>query len=514
MSTVSVSVLLFSMVLRVSAEMSAEQMSDEDLIAKIEENQPQKDITVQNDIFPSVIRAVHQIWPPLLYEQNANDSKTFSGYNFEVFETICDILGVKIEYVANKYQGVWAWKNPVNGTWIGMLKMLADDEADACVPGAAMTPERTEISDFTIATTHFTSTIFVQTPSRKQANIENYLQEFSLYSWGVIVATFLLCIATLILANHVIGKDNSWRNSIGIVFYAFINKSLSSDLRQTSTQTLGYQSLVFIIFCIWLMLMVIYRCQMNAVLAVSILPFPINSLSDALDLNYGVTFFKGGVIDEMFSLSPPGSPEHRAHQKYLNDDAPPLQSFDMGIQRVLDGTHVFLQKLETLRAHPAYPCEMVDVKNYKINQDIVFPFKIGHSLLPAFNEQIMKLREAGILNKLWRKYIYTGDKQCDEESGDTLGFENVLSPFFILAFGIGLSILVLILESISFPPKKSTSPLFSRRTTPEYFGWKVGQSADETLQNVMEILTLEGISNEKKIFALEAIIFRKRSTRF
>ena len=85
---------------------------------------------------------------------------------------------------------------------------------------------------------------------------------------------------------------------------------------------------------------------------------------------------------------------------------------------------------------------IVHVKNYKINQDIVFPFKIGHPLLQAFNEKILKLKEAGILKMLWKKYIYIGDKQCKEEAGDSLGYENVLSPFFILICGTALSIFV------------------------------------------------------------------------
>ena len=153
--------------------MFLEQLNDEDLYTRMTEKSRTSDQMGERIFAPPVIRAVHQSWPPLFYRPNDTGSETYSGYNFEVFETICASLGVKIEYIASRYRGVWAWKNPANGTWIGMLRMLVDDEADACIAGAAMTPERTEISDFTFATTHFASTIFVQTPSRKQANIDN-----------------------------------------------------------------------------------------------------------------------------------------------------------------------------------------------------------------------------------------------------------------------------------------------------------------------------------------------------
>ena len=225
------------------------------------------------------------------------------------------------------------------------------------------------------------------------------------------------------MAFYMMGREDSLLSSIGIVCFAFVNKALPLNLRKTRTNSFAFQCLIFVVFCTWLILLIIYRCQMNAVLAVAILPSPINSLADALDLNYGVTFFKGGVIEEIFSLSPPGSAEQRAYEKFMTDDTPPLRSYDEGVQKVLDGTHVFLQKLETMKSHSAYPCEMVEVKNYKVNQDIVFPFKIGHPLLPIFNEKILKLKEAGILNKLWKKYIYNQDKQCEDESGEALGFE-------------------------------------------------------------------------------------------
>ena len=247
---------------------------------------------------------------------------------------------------------------------------------------------------------------------------------------------------------------------------------------------------------------------MNAFLAVSILPFPIETFDDVMDLDLGITFFKGGIIDEILSRSKHGTAEKQAHDKYMAEGSAALATYKEGIDKVIAGTHVFLQKLETMKAHPTYPCQIVDVKGFKIIQGIVFPMRKDHPLLPAFNREILKLKESGILHKLQTKYISAGETKCDEESGDSLGFENVLSPFFILSCGVCASILIAILEVICHKGKKQNSSLDSGSSG---IRMREDSSADLhsaalTLAIVREVVNADEISDHGKIKSLKAIL--------
>ena len=159
-----------------------------------------------------------------------------------------------------------------------------------------------------------------------------------------------------------------------------------------------------------------------------------------------------------------------------------------------------------MRKEEVYPCQVTAIKNYKINHDIVLPFRKDHPLLGEFNVELMKMKQAGVLSRLERKYNDITEKKCEEESGDSLGFDNVISPFFILGCGIILSIAILVLEMRFSFPKKLTGIVSGEQKRSDWFETS-RKSCELKLRTVKEVMLAEKMNDEAKIALLKSVLF-------
>ena len=70
----------------------------------------------------------------------------------------------------------------------------------------------------------------------------------------------------------------------------------------------------------------------------------------------------------------------------------------------------------------------------------------------VLNYQILKLKECGILQRLIKDSPWDHRKSRKRESAitaGTLGFENLLFPFILLGFGIGLGVILALQERVN-----------------------------------------------------------------
>lgn len=387
------------------------------------------------------IRAVYDVWPPLFI------SPTTPMFHLELFEHICETLGLNIEYIKNPDVGVWAHKSP-NGTWRGMMSLFVRDEADICVTGASMTPERTEIADFSQATTHFRSRMFVKASTTRSLNAENYIKEFSLTVWFLIVVTLIG--SSLVLYMILFGLGNSHSTSslkaMEAVYRAVLQKSTVFKKKSAALNVSIFSLLMFT-----LVVFSVYKCQMNAFLAVVFLTPPVRSLQDALDNGMTVAYVQGGVIEEIFSKSPEGSDRYQAHQNRLTNPLATITNLSDAILHLDSSDYALIQKIETMIHSELYPCSIIDVPDFEIKNPIVFPFKRDSAFLEPFDEQITLMKQSGLLQRLYKKHLERTLPECEEASGAVLGFANVITPFGLLAAGVVIGLAVALMETILAP---------------------------------------------------------------
>nr|AWT23321.1 IR14 [Hycleus phaleratus] len=132
------------------------------------------------------------------------------------------------------------------------------------------------------------------------------------------------------------------------------------------------------------------------------------------------------------------------------------KSNDDGVKRVLSsrGAYAFLMESSTIEYEMARHCELVqvghwlDTKGYGIAMPTNAPYRTG------LNQAILELQEIGKLQELKQRWWEEKNRNSDdckvvEESGDEtaeLGLDHVGGVFLVLACGIGVALVIAILE--------------------------------------------------------------------
>eukprot|EP00095_Tigriopus_kingsejongensis_P010941 maker-scaffold234_size243041-snap-gene-1.25 protein:Tk10941 transcript:maker-scaffold234_size243041-snap-gene-1.25-mRNA-1 annotation:"hypothetical protein Y032_0887g2867" len=386
------------------------------------------------------ITVVYDIWRPLF------ESPGKPGYHEDLLNLIATDLGLHIRYIPNPYPGIWGKKLP-DGSWTGMLALLANGQADICVSGAIMTPERDEIIDYTTPTANFRTMLFIGMAKAQNLNLENYNQEFTATTWlaiGVGIGGSWLVLSGLI---HVHQGSASLREAASLAFEIVLRACLQkgTSILKTS-RSLKVGMLTFLLFA--MMTFNVYKCQMNAFLAVIFLESPIKTLLDAYQADLDIGYFNGDAIEEFFANSPPGSLAYRIHQKRLDSPRSQVTSYAEGLANLREGDYAFLQQYEAMIKEDGYGTDFLEAEDFAMRTDVVMPVKKNSIYLEAFNEQILKYMQNGVLEKLTRKYLKDASEVQNTRlvSATRLGLTNVVTPFLLLAGGILIATTIVALE--------------------------------------------------------------------
>ena len=398
------------------------------------------------EVSGTTIRAIYDQNPPIF---EYKEYGTLTGYNADLFQIICNTLNLKFKLVRNRYPGNWGIRL-ANGSWTGMLHMLEHAEADIFIGGASITQDKAAIVDFSLAIGKERYMMFIRTPSNEAVNVANYVNEFGPFIWILVVATWIILIVGVSL--HIKFASQSSQNIVSVVstateimFKATINKS-NGALPSTG---LPFRIVFLAAVTFSMILLANYRAQMNAFLSVSIFNFPVNNLQDALDKDFEFSYYKGGVLEEtLLSSCPQHGAMYKVHQKNLlaNPEAQNLTVAEK-IQNVIKKNHIVLEVYDYMIIEKEYPCEVTELPNYELfHFDAVFLFAKGSKYVEAFNRVILQLKQNGILDLLHEMHFPVPKQDCRQEPVKSLGFQNVLSPFFVLGLGLVASLLLFMAE--------------------------------------------------------------------
>ncbi len=380
---------------------------------------------------------------------------SFGGMVPEVYYLFRSFMNFTVDWVIpeDRFYGV-----PLgNGSWNGLIGMLARREADIIVAFLGVTLERSEVVSFSNTLLESVATLVIVDPSyvgeqRSDINLTAFLSVFSSAGWLVIltllVVTFLAC---LVYALAMLGSSRleGVLLSLTFSFKPFTRQDLSMG-----TGSLSSRMLLITVMGYSLVALSYYEGMLTSFMTSKSTSLEFNSFSDSLDLGYQVITVRGSLHETDLKVARPGSGRHKIYQRTMRDNPEVFYDSREACREAMleDPTLAMVGSSMTfLRDERFMPLDNLD--DAKIDHG-AFAMQKDSEFLRLFNYHVVKLFHAGIIDFTVHKWLNLRrpDDVCGGKAPDTarpLGYENLSLPSMILAGGMIAALATSVIERSS-----------------------------------------------------------------
>ncbi len=394
------------------------------------------------DFMGETVRVVHDTWSPFFFVDPSTGD--FDGIFYQVVMQIASRLNLSLEFVPNAEPGKWGVKTE-SGGWTGMMGMMASGEVDLSAAGFFRVLDREEVVDFSVSLTHSEDNLFAKRVQSSSLVLANYVDEFSPLNWLFILATSLAVMLAFLVLARVLGLRRAVATASSVTLRGLLYKGTTFSMSTLSVRIL---LLVHLLFATVIVLS--YRSCMNGFLAISRPVIEVSNLADVASMGKRITFWGGGAMEDEFARADDDSPEGILYEKFPDDKGAHAESYDDVMRNVMrDEDYVGIAPRKLL---PWYPREVIQVPNYVYKKSLMaFPFAQGSRFLKPFNDEIIRLKQDGVMGRLVAKHLYRPSRQeCRViATATSLSLRQVFTPFGLLVLGCGAGMLVSLLERMT-----------------------------------------------------------------
>uniref|UniRef100_A0A8C2PQA3 Glutamate receptor n=1 Tax=Cyprinus carpio TaxID=7962 RepID=A0A8C2PQA3_CYPCA len=396
------------------------------------------------------------------HEQLVGNDK-YEGYCVELAAEIAKHVGYsyRLEVVGD---GKYGARDSETMMWNGMVGELVYGKADVAVAPLTITLVREEVIDFSKPFMSLGISIMIKKPTKSKPGVFSFLDPLAYEIWMCIVFAYIGVSVVLFLVsrfspyewhreekqekqpehNNEFGIFNSLWFSLG----AFMQQGCDISPRSLSGRIVGGVWWFFT-----LIIISSYTANLAAFLTVERMVSPIESAEDLAkqtEIAYGT--LDGGSTKEFFRRSKIAVFEKM--WSYMKSAEPSVfvKTTDEGVVRVRKSKGKYAYLLESTMneyIEQRKPCDTMKVGGNLDSKGYGVATPKGSALRNPVNLAVLKLNEQGLLDKLKNKWWY--DKgECGSGGGDSktsaLSLSNVAGVFYILIGGLGLAMLVALVE--------------------------------------------------------------------
>lgn len=384
----------------------------------------------------------------------------YEGFCVDLLDRLATSLHISYEISIvkdNKYG------EPVlnNGTeWDGMIGEILRGEADMAVGPITVTAKRLEVIDFTDPFLQLGISMLMRQPSQKaSSSLTSFLWPLTASVWTfsatATLATSMLLTVIAVLSPRESPAEFSLLNSIWYLVCILLRAGSGYNCQSAAAR---FISTVWWMFT--LVLFAQYTANFAAVLTVDRRNMPFNSfeeLGNQTEYKYGAIL--GGSTMQFFKYS--RIETFRRLWESMQSQTPTafVEKIEDGVQRVLQEKYVFLMESATLDYQVTQNCNLTRVGNVVLGSNgysIALPK--GSKWREKLTRQILDLNEKGIIMMLKDTWWKRTHHECDVEPVEdrrALGISHVKGLFVLLALGLGLSLLISLIEKAVFTMTKS-----------------------------------------------------------
>uniref|UniRef100_A0A8C5K9D8 Glutamate receptor n=1 Tax=Jaculus jaculus TaxID=51337 RepID=A0A8C5K9D8_JACJA len=410
--------------------------------------------------------------PYVMLKKNANQfegNDRYEGYCVELAAEIAKHVGYsyRLEIVSD---GKYGARDPDTKAWNGMVGELVYGRADVAVAPLTITLVREEVIDFSKPFMSLGISIMIKKPQKSKPGVFSFLDPLAYEIWMCIVFAYIGVSVVLFLVSRFSpyewhseefeeGRDQPASdqsnefgifNSLWFSLGAFMQQGCDISPRSLSGRIVGGVWWFFT-----LIIISSYTANLAAFLTVERMVSPIESAEDLAkqtEIAYGT--LEAGSTKEFFRRSKIAVFEKM--WTYMRSAEPSVfvRTTEEGMIRVRKSKGKYAYLLESTMneyIEQRKPCDTMKVGGNLDSKGYGIATPKGSALRNPVNLAVLKLNEQGLLDKLKNKWWY--DKgECGSGGGDSkdktsaLSLSNVAGVFYILIGGLGLAMLVALIE--------------------------------------------------------------------
>ncbi|XP_061682780.1 glutamate receptor 4a isoform X1 [Syngnathoides biaculeatus] len=403
-----------------------------------------------------------------LYEGNDQ----YEGYCVDLASEIAKHIGIKYK-ISIVPDGKYGARDPETKIWNGMVGELVYGKAEIAVAPLTITLVREEVIDFSKPFMSLGISIMIKKPQKSKPGVFSFLDPLAYEIWMCIVFAYIGVSVVLFLVSRFSpyewhaeepeegtaeqGPNDQPPNEFGIFnslwfsLGAFMQQGCDISPRSLSGRIVGGVWWFFT-----LIIISSYTANLAAFLTVERMVSPIESAEDLAkqtEIAYGT--LDSGSTKEFFRRS-----KIAVYEKmwsYMKSAEPTVftKTTAEGVARVRKskGKYAFLLE-STMNEYTEQrkPCDTMKVGGNLDSKGYGIATPKGSQLRNAVNLAVLKLNEQGLLDKLKNKWWYdkgecgSGGGDSKDKSSQALSLSNVAGVFYILVGGLGLAMLVALVE--------------------------------------------------------------------
>nr|AAQ08961.1 AMPA receptor subunit GluR4B [Danio rerio] len=402
-----------------------------------------------------------------MYEGN----EQYEGYCVDLASEIAKHIGFKYK-ISIVPDGKYGARDPETKIWNGMVGELVYGKAEIAVAPLTITLVREEVIDFSKPFMSLGISIMIKKPQKSKPGVFSFLDPLAYEIWMCIVFAYIGVSVVLFLVSRF--SPYEWHteepeegtdglpsdqppnefgifNSLWFSLGAFMQQGCDISPRSLSGRIVGGVWWFFT-----LIIISSYTANLAAFLTVERMVSPIESAEDLAkqtDIAYGT--LDSGSTKEFFRRS-----KIAVYEKmwsYMKSAEPTVftKTTAEGVARVRKskGKYAFLLE-STMNEYTEQrkPCDTMKVGGNLDSKGYGVATPKGSQLGSAVNLAVLKLNEQGLLDKLKNKWWYdkgecgSGGGGEKDKSSQALSLSNVAGVFYILVGGLGLAMLVALIE--------------------------------------------------------------------
>uniref|UniRef100_A0A8V0YES9 Glutamate receptor n=1 Tax=Gallus gallus TaxID=9031 RepID=A0A8V0YES9_CHICK len=412
--------------------------------------------------------------PYVMYKKNHEQlegNERYEGYCVDLASEIAKHVGIKYK-LSIVGDGKYGARDPETKIWNGMVGELVYGRADIAVAPLTITLVREEVIDFSKPFMSLGISIMIKKPQKSKPGVFSFLDPLAYEIWMCIVFAYIGVSVVLFLVSrfspyewHLEDGSEEPRdpqnppdppnefgifNSLWFSLGAFMQQGCDISPRSLSGRIVGGVWWFFT-----LIIISSYTANLAAFLTVERMVSPIESAEDLAkqtEIAYGT--LDSGSTKEFFRRS-----KIAVYEKmwsYMKSAEPSVftKTTADGVARVRKSKGKFAFLLESTMneyIEQRKPCDTMKVGGNLDSKGYGVATPKGSALRTPVNLAVLKLSEQGILDKLKNKWWYDKGECGAKDSGSkdktsALSLSNVAGVFYILVGGLGLAMMVALIE--------------------------------------------------------------------